>query len=110
MANLAERYARVTCTKCEGQGKQVADVFERVSTSIGVQITRQTIDCVHCKGTGYIINKEYLRVANEALGARRSLAQEICEGLKTRGYWVPTDLDSADVINAVFQALEKAKA
>ncbi len=111
MVNLAERFASVTCAKCEGQGKQVADVFERVKIPNGfsTNITRQTIDCVHCNGKGTIVNKEYLAVAEEALGARRSLAQEICEGLKVRGYWVPDDLDSADVINAVFLALEKER-
>jgi hypothetical protein len=36
---------------------------------------------------------------------RKSLAQEIAATLKKRGYWVPEDESSADLISAVGQAL-----
>lgn len=38
--------------------------------------------------------------------ARLSLAQEIAATLKKRGYWIPEDVASADLISAVGQALQ----
>jgi hypothetical protein len=40
-----------------------------------------------------------------SLDARRSLAQEIHQTLKTRGHWVPDDCMSSDLISAVGQAV-----
>ena len=93
MVNLAERFAKITCPTCNGTMKVVVEVPVRTDHKHGYSIhTRiDTSDCLQCD-SGYIIDEEYLAVAEEALGARRSLAQEICEGLKVRGHWVPDDL------------------
>jgi hypothetical protein len=40
---------------------------------------------------------------------RRSLAQEIAQTLRVRGYWVPEDVMSADLISAVGQAVSMLK-
>lgn len=40
---------------------------------------------------------------------RAFLCKEIGEGLKQRGFWVPKDHSSADIITAIFMALEKEK-
>lgn len=44
-----------------------------------------------------------------SLDARRSLAQEIHQTLKTRGHWVPDDCMSSDLISAVGQAVPNIK-
>jgi hypothetical protein len=41
---------------------------------------------------------------------RRSLAQEIAQTLRVRGYWVPDDIMSSDLISAVGQAVSMLKA
>lgn len=38
---------------------------------------------------------------------RLSLAQEIAEGLRIRGFWVPKDFAGPDLINAIFLAIDK---
>lgn len=40
---------------------------------------------------------------------RRSLAQEIAQTLRVRGYWVPEDVMSADLVSAVGQAVSMLK-
>lgn len=40
---------------------------------------------------------------------RLSICQEIAEGLKVRGYWVPKDYAGPDLINAIFKALDKER-
>ena len=51
--------------------------------------------------------EEQFKLASQ--DARRSLAQEIGETLRIRGYWVPEDVMSADLISAVGQALQYTK-
>ncbi len=54
-----------------------------------------------------VATKEMKALLEEAADRRISLAKEICDGLKKRGYWVPKDVESSDVLCAVFQAIDK---
>jgi len=52
--------------------------------------------------------KAEIKQLKENQDARRlAITQEICEGLKQRGHWVPKDWASADVITAVFKAVDE---
>ena len=110
MVNLAERFAKIICPTCKGTMKVVVDISVRVPLVGGdqIQTRKATEKCLQCDN-GYIINEDYLKVAEEALAARRSLAQEIGECLKVRGFWCPDDLDSSDIILGVAKALDNQK-
>lgn len=41
--------------------------------------------------------------------SRWAICLEIATGPKQRGYWIPKIIDSSDLINAVFMALDKAE-
>lgn len=40
---------------------------------------------------------------------RLSITQEIAEGLKTRGFWIPAETAGPDLITAIFKAIEDQK-
>jgi hypothetical protein len=40
---------------------------------------------------------------------RLAITQEIAEGLKMRGHWVPSDTAGPDLITAIFKAIEDQK-
>ncbi|MHC4213914.1 MAG: hypothetical protein ACYSWP_11130, partial [Planctomycetota bacterium] len=48
-------------------------------------------------------------MGTDAWALRNSLAQEIAETLSSRGYWVPKNTSSSDLIGAVGMALDNPK-
>ena len=78
------------------QGKTTFDIFDLHSLATTLRAVKADLEFA----------QEQNRLFNiAAQDARKSLAQEIAETLRVRGYWVPEDIISADLISAVGQAV-----